>query len=206
LFNKIGLRTEHDLTVDVSGFPSGSLAGYNIYYSVRRTLTSSAAVISLNSVDNSSQVQVTDPSGSIKLILEASDTANLYSGAYYWQIDAIPITGVNTIAYPSIGYGDIILQKNVYGLSSGSTPVTSLDLFVTADTTGGDFDYTLPAASSWAGRNFVIKADALSGGVVNIYPYSGETIDGDSSFIINTPYGSVTLYSNGTNIYVTAII
>lgn len=206
LYNKIGLRTEHTIGVDVSTFPSGSLNGYYIYWSCRRTLTSPSASIALNSVDNPSQVAITDVSGSVKLVLEPANTLGLYPGAYYWQIDAIPIAGVNTLAYPAISYGDIVFQRSIFGVSGVSTPPSTLDQFILADTTSGNFEYTLPAAVSWTGRRITVKADDLSAGVVMIYPYAGETIDGESSFTINSPNGSATFFSDGTNIYLISFI
>jgi hypothetical protein len=68
-----------------------------------------------------------------------------------------------------------------------------------ADTTGGDALYTLPVATAWKGRNITFKADNLSGGVVIITPTSPSTIDTYSSFIINNPFGVVTLNSDGLN-------
>ena len=206
LFNKIGLRTKHSIEVDATVFPSGSIANFNMYWSCRRTLTSPDAAIALNNIDNPYQVEIDTVSSKVTLTLYAGDTSNLYPGAYYWEISAVGTATVNYLSYPTIGYGDIIFQPNLFALGVGSTPPSVPDLFVLADTSLGNFEYTLPPAAEWSGKEFIVKADGLISGDIIIYPYSGETIDGQSSFEIDTPEGSATFYSDGTNIYVISIM
>jgi len=208
LFNRIGQRTKHTIEIDVESFPSGSIDNFNMYWSCRRTLTSPNAAIALNNIDNPYQVEIDAVNNIVYLTLGSNDTNNLYSGAYYWDITAIGTSTQDNIVYPSTAYGDIILQPSLFSFSTGSGSVVPItyDLFVLADTSSGNFTYTLPAAPTWTGREFFVKADSLASGSVIVYPYSGETIDGQSSFEIDTPEGSATFYSNGTNIYVIATI
>ena len=61
---------------------------------------------------------------------------------------------------------------------------------------------TLPVASGLAsGQTFTIKDE--SGGAntfnINVVRQGSDTIDGETSFIIESPYGAVNLYSNGSN-------
>jgi len=79
--------------------------------------------------------------------------------------------------------------------------------FYLADTTEGDDNYNLDAAVLWTGKQVIVKADVLTdSNVVNVIPDGSETIDGLSSFVINTLQGAVTLYSDGTNIHVISYI
>ena len=93
--------------------------------------------------------------------------------------------------------------------TSGITAATTAGIyaFYLANTTLGDHNIDLDAAALWAGKQVIVKADALTdSNVVNIIPDGSETIDGESSFIINTQKGAVTLYSDGTNIHVVSFI
>lgn len=60
---------------------------------------------------------------------------------------------------------------------------------------------TLPAVSTTAGLQFTVKDESGSCSVSNtitVTPASG-TVDGASTYVLCAPYGSVTLYSDGTN-------
>lgn len=206
LFNRIGQRTKHTIQIDVENFPSGSINGFNMYWSCRRTLTSTSAAIALNNVDNPYQVEIDAVNNIVYLTLGSNDTNTLYPGAYYWDITAIGTSTLDNLVYPSTAYGDMIFQPNLFARPSASILPITLDLFVLANTSAGNFTYTLPAAMTWTGREFIVKADSLASGSVIVYPYAGETIDGQSSFEIDTPEGSATFYSNGTNIYVISIV
>ena len=61
---------------------------------------------------------------------------------------------------------------------------------------------TLPAASGFdAGQYFTIKDEAGNANTYNIKvtASAADTIDGASSFVIESPYAAVNIYSNGTN-------
>lgn len=113
-FNKIGLRTTHIIPVDVSVTPSGSLEGFDLFWSCKRTFNDASASISLNSIDNPLQVFIIDPTeASVGLTLLVNDSVGLQPGAYYWQLDLLQVTGSITLSYPAVGYGDIIFQHSI---------------------------------------------------------------------------------------------
>ena len=64
----------------------------------------------------------------------------------------------------------------------------------------GSVTLTLPRASNVRGR-FIVNDESGLGGANNITttPTGGETIDGSSSNVIDTNYGSRGYYSNGSN-------
>jgi len=202
LFNKTGKRTEYTIEVDNTYLPSESLAGLSLYWSCRRTITATTDSIALNSILNPSQVYINNASSSIKVILEPQDTINLYPGAYYWEINIHSIyTGLD-ISYPTIAYGDIIFQRSVKpDLYLGDDNMTNVFGFIKADTSLGDFSYTLPTALSFIGKIFIIKSDDLTGGQVRVYPAtgSGNQIDGQTIYEINSPFTALSLYSDGDN-------
>ncbi|RMG70789.1 MAG: hypothetical protein D6710_06845 [Nitrospirae bacterium] len=59
----------------------------------------------------------------------------------------------------------------------------------------------LGAANDYKGRFVIIKDEGGYGSIANItiIPRGIEKIDGNSSYVINTNYGSVRLYSNGSH-------
>jgi len=113
-FNKIGLRTTHIIPVDASVTPSGSLQGFALYWNCRRTINEVSASISLNSLNNPSQVYIIDPTAaSVGLVLSADNSVGLQSGAYYWQLNLQQVSGSIKLSYPAVGYGDIIFQPGM---------------------------------------------------------------------------------------------
>jgi hypothetical protein len=64
-------------------------------------------------------------------------------------------------------------------------------------------DIYLPAANSVAaGKTFIIKDESGNNaafGPINVRRSGSDTIDGNSIVTISTDYGSLTVYSNGSN-------
>jgi hypothetical protein len=61
---------------------------------------------------------------------------------------------------------------------------------------------TLPTAASVAGRLYTVKDEsgsAAAGRTLTLTPQAGQFIDGAATKVINTAYGFLRVYSNGTN-------
>lgn len=67
----------------------------------------------------------------------------------------------------------------------------------TIDCTSGTFTVTLPTAASITGRIYVIKNSGA--GVITVATTSSQTIDGSTTYTLNTQYQSITVQSNGSN-------
>lgn len=97
---------------------------------------------------------------------------------------------------------------NPAGVYVNRTPVTTatFNILTThqllAVSYAGDCTLTLPAAV--AGKAFVIKDESGAANVnqIDIVGPTGVTIDGASTFSIKAKYGSISLYSDGTNWFV----
>lgn len=77
-------------------------------------------------------------------------------------------------------------------------------VFISVDTSGGDVQITLPLASAVTdGRLFIIKdvsGDAYSN-EITVITSGSDTIDGSSSYIMNSGFGSIMVIGNGTDIW-----
>jgi hypothetical protein len=85
----------------------------------------------------------------------------------------------------------------------GSLPYTvlSTDFFISVrPTTLGSGTINLPAASTVSGRYFVIKdtEGGAGGKPITIDPNASELIDGATTYVMNTDWESLTIYSNGS--------
>ena len=87
------------------------------------------------------------------------------------------ITTVNTATYDLLASDDIL---NVTYTATGAVTIT------------------LPTAQCVAGRVIVIKDARGNAGTNNITVDSTDNIDGAGTYVINSDYGSITLYSTGT--------
>jgi len=88
-------------------------------------------------------------------------------------------------------------------VTTGSTPYVANDSDrIIGITNGVTFAVTLPdAADVPAGDTITVKNQTASTNNITITTAAG-TIDGAASYVINTAYGFVTMYSNGTNYFV----
>ena len=97
------------------------------------------------------------------------------------------------------------------GLAHKRTGVTNdysvvlTDYYLGVDTTGNTVELTLPAASTTIeGQTYVVKDEGGNAGtnIITIVRSAANTIDGEVSVTIESPYGSVLLYSNGSNWFI----
>jgi len=75
---------------------------------------------------------------------------------------------------------------------------TANDSTILVDTSGGSVTISLPTSVGIAGRIYTIKKVSISNLVI-IDPDGSETIDGDPTKSINSPYDAVTCQSDGAN-------
>ena len=100
--------------------------------------------------------------------------------------------------------GDVTFQSahkiNVVSISSSTYTVQSSDYFLAADSSSNTITITLPAASSNSGR--VIKFKDAGGNAdsnnITITRAGSDTIDGNASVVLESPYSGITLVCNGS--------
>lgn len=94
------------------------------------------------------------------------------------------------------GYGNRISTK------TGNYTITSEDYTILCDTTSGAIVVSLLAASSVSGHIYNIKKIDAGANSVTISANGSNTIDGNATKVITTPFVSITIQSNGTNWYI----
>ena len=124
----------------------------------------------------------------------------------YLKLDALteiildaPINA-NSHSFTTTGKMDAKGYKvNVVTSSTHYYPTATDDVIIMNPTGVGKFVY-LPSAVGLARKVLTIKAhDLQSGETVTLSSSSGQTIDGSSTYLINTDYGKVTIVSDGSN-------
>lgn len=115
-------------------------------------------------------------------------------------VDGSQLSGSSVLAREKLdAQGAVYLKIRTVNSSSdsGSPTASGTDYMLDCDASapsGGAFTLALPSASGMTGRTFVIKKSDSSENPVTI---SGGNIDGNAQFILNGPYQSINVTSNG---------
>jgi len=105
-------------------------------------------------------------------------------------------SGTDTITINSSSTTLGITNKSV----SGS--LTAGDEFITCDANGGNIVLDLPTAASVAGKVYYIKKVDSSINTITLDADALETIDGNTTLVLNIQYQSFTIVSNGTEWFI----
>ena len=115
-------------------------------------------------------------------------------------------TGVETAGFLKVSGSTYLsggVAHNRRTLSAIAT-ASSTDYILGLDSTGGAFAVELADAAALTNGQVVVFKD--EGGATNtnnitIYPSASQTIDGQNSIVLESPYTSIQLYCNGSNKY-----
>jgi hypothetical protein len=113
---------------------------------------------------------------------------------------ATPTNPLSVVGNSKFGGG--IIHKRV--LKTGDYAVTVSDYFIGVNTTSGEVTLTLPTANTTtSGQTWIIKDEGGAANTNNVVVSraSTDTIDGQNTIVLESPYASVQLYCNGTNKY-----
>lgn len=90
-----------------------------------------------------------------------------------------------------------------YAAISSATTLTAAHHIVQCDPSSAAFTITLTAANTLgAGKVFVIKNATTSTNAITVDGNGSETIDGDTTYAMTIPYGSITIYTDGSNWFI----
>lgn len=96
----------------------------------------------------------------------------------------------------------------VYALLSSATTLTETVQAVACDSSGGGFTLDLPlAATAGAGKEYIIfdQAGAAQANNITIARSGADTINGQTSYLMDSNYELVKLYSSGAAYYLRAV-
>jgi len=118
--------------------------------------------------------------------------------------DGTNLTGSATLTYANrilVVSGGLTLNRR-----SVSTTITasSIDYYIGVDSSDGALEVRLLDASSLAsGQTYVLKDEggAANTNNITILPSGAQTIDGQTSAVLESPYAAIQIYCNGTNKY-----
>ena len=130
--------------------------------------------------------------GSIEVSKNLTVKGNLTFGDA--STDTLTVSGAATF-----GAG---ISVNRVSKSSNYT-ATSTDTIIGVDCSGGAITITLPTAGTVNGKVYIIKDESGDAGTNNITVATegSETIDGSNTATINSNYGVLRVYSDGTNFF-----
>lgn len=80
--------------------------------------------------------------------------------------------------------------------------ITGTDVIIFADASSGNVTITLPAAASFSGYNFYVKRIDNSSNTCSVARSGSDTIDGSTSFSLDTQYYAIRAVSNGSNWFI----
>lgn len=80
--------------------------------------------------------------------------------------------------------------------------ISGTDVVIFADATSGSVTITLPTASSFTGYNFYVKRIDGSSNTCSVARSGSDTIDGSTSFSLDTQYFAIRAVSNGSNWFI----
>ena len=114
-------------------------------------------------------------------------------------------TGNHTWSQPTtfsgVVYAESGVIRNVLDTNDPTVNVTNENHIIICDPSSNAMTINLPTAVGQMGREFVVKSIDDTNNVT-IDPNGSETIDGDTTKIIQTAYASVSIVSNGTNWFI----
>tara|TARA_B100000683_G_scaffold221015_1_gene218121 strand:- start:58 stop:804 length:747 start_codon:yes stop_codon:yes gene_type:complete len=141
-------------------------------------------------------------------IVAGGGTANAQGplGALQFRDDV----GAGTIS----GSDNLIFNNNILQIIGGlklnrrnttsTITASSTDYYIGTDTSSGILSIRLPDASDlFNGQTYVVKDEAGTANTnnVTILASGSQTIDGQNSVVLESPFASIQLYCNGTNKY-----
>ena len=117
--------------------------------------------------------------------------------------DTHQFTGSVSINGPLIiNGGSVIMNRTVVSSTPFSAATSSHFIAVQTATIAAASTINLPAANTLTnGQSYVVKDEEGSANLynINIVANGSDTIDGQSSVVIESPFGAINLYTNGSN-------
>ena len=112
------------------------------------------------------------------------------------------VSGSGLAQFGNLQIAGALKLKHRTIISTATASIT--DYYIGADSTNGPISIRLPNAATLSdGQTYVVKDEsgAASTNNVTILASGSQTIDGQNSVVLESPFASLQLYCNGTNKY-----
>jgi hypothetical protein len=211
------------ITIDTTAalsLDSATASNFTVTGAADLTLNSTAGAVNITSGEaNLDSINITSAGGvnfvatgaaaKDTIITNTNGSMTLTAGENVTDAMNIVASGAASRVTITAGTGSISLDSGlivpVASKAFGDSPYTVLgtDYFIACDTGAGALTVTLPAASSVAGRTFVIRDVAGAAGANNITIGGGGTnlVGGGAAAatkVLSVAYSGATVYSDGT--------
>lgn len=143
----------------------------------------------------------------------------LFAAKYIGPADIYSLNVITTPSSPDSGFKVYAKSDGVYALNSSGTEIqmnqnaqplavtsktttytaTTSDQVILNDTSSAAYTLTLYTAVGNTGRELFIKKTDSSSNLLTIDGNASETIDGDTTFVLDSQYDEISIVSDGTN-------
>ena len=168
------------------------------------TLSSSAAATWVGSLSSSANMAVTGNMHATTYYGDGSNLTGIGSAAASGSALHYSATGMITSGYLKVSGSSNFaggITHNVTTVTAATYTLLETDYYIAADTTSNAITLTLPnACVDIAGHTYVIKdvAGTAAANAITVDGYQAETIDGNGTVDIDSPYGAVNLFTDGS--------
>ena len=183
----------------ISAFEEGTSTPKNMFSDQSGTILGTSITLSSSGRCPSTGVWL---KGAYKFLVKNSSGTLLYTFDKVREYDQIDFTGLTaTIDDLNSTSTTTVLKNSLYTVTTADRGKTIL-----CDASGAGFNINLPTAVS-AGNKFIIRIKKIDiqSNSVTIDPSGAETIDGNTTFKLDSPNDSVILHSDGSTWNVIAV-
>lgn len=128
-----------------------------------------------------------------------SAASNIQIGGFTWPSDApLPGSVLKTDGLGNLSFEAPTVRSVVDANSAAYTILPSDDIVAVTGTLDTTLTLPDPASKVTGDMIFVIKEVGASS-VITVVPFGNELVSGGSSAVLSEPFGSLKVYTNGTN-------
>jgi len=171
-------------------------------------ISASAAARLVGSLSSSANVAVTGNVHATTYYGDGSQLTGIGAASFSGSARIYSATGLETSGFMKVSgsaeYGGGIMH-NLTAVTAPTYSILATDYYITADTSANTITLTLPNTNTdETGRTFIIKdvGGNVATNPITIDGYQLETIDGQASFELSSPYGAVSLFTDGASWFI----
>ncbi len=160
---------------------------------------------------NNDSLYFTITTGTVRKKVALYDDSSGATGDLYYRDNSgyftrIPVGATGKTLRVASGiptWSDVDTNQNLATVTKiSSYTITGTDVVIFADAASGNTTITLPLAASFSGYSFYVKRIDSSANTCVVGRSGSDTLDGATTFSLDSQYFSVRVISNGSNWYI----